>query len=66
MEKKKILITSRSFGKLSDQPLHTLEDAGWEVSFDRDSFDAARFAAEIPDYDAIIIGAHDFPAEVMA
>ena len=66
MEKKKILITSRSFGKLSNQPLKTLEDAGWEVSFDRDTFDAERFAAEIPEYDAIIIGAHDFPKEVMA
>ena len=64
--KKRILITSRSFGKLSDQPLKTLEEAGWEVAFDRDDFDAARFAAEIPDYDAIIIGAHDFPADLMA
>lgn len=64
-ERKKILVTSRSFGKLSDRPLKTLEEAGWDVSFDRDSFDAARFAKEMPEYDAIIIGAHDFPAELM-
>lgn len=66
MEKKKILITSRSFGQISDEPLRILEDAGWEVSMDRESFDMDRFAAEIPAYDALIIGGHKFPAEVMA
>ncbi len=66
MDKKKILITSRSFGSVSDQPLKTLEDAGWEVHFDNQSFDMDRFAAEIPDYDALIISAHPFPKELMA
>lgn len=66
MEKKKILITSRSFGQISDKPLRILEDAGWEVSMDRESFDMDRFAAEIPAYDALIIGGHKFPAEIMA
>ena len=65
MEKKKVLITSRSFGQISDEPLRVLEEAGWEVSMDRDSFDMDRFAAEIPAFDALIIGGHKFPAEVM-
>ena len=29
MEKKKELITSRSFGQISDKPLRVLEEAGW-------------------------------------
>lgn len=65
MPDKRILITSRSFGAVSDEPLRTLEDAGWEVVFDRDSFDAERFASEIVDMDAIIIGGHAFPADLM-
>ena len=65
MDKPKILITSRSFGSVSDGPLKTLEDAGWEVVFDRDSFDAERFASEVVDMDALIIGGHAFPVELM-
>ena len=64
-EKKRILITSRSFGKLSDKPVKTLEEAGWDIVYDRESFDADRFAQEIPGFDAVIIGSHDFSAALM-
>lgn len=65
MEKNRILVTSRSFGTLSEKPVRTLTEAGWEIVMDRDSFDADRFAKEIPEFDALIIGSHKFPAELM-
>lgn len=63
---KKVLITSRSFGKISDEPLNVLKNAGFEVTMKGRDFDQAEFEAIIPDYDALIIGAHEFPEEVMA
>lgn len=62
---KKVLITSRSFGKISDEPLNILENAGFEVTLKGQDFDQAEFEAIIPDYDALIIGAHEFPEDVM-
>ena len=62
---KKVLITSRSFGKISDEPLNILKEAGYEVTLKGKDFDQAEFETMIPDYDALIIGAHEFPEAVM-
>ena len=62
---KKVLITSRSFGKISDEPLNILKDAGFEVTMKGKDFDQAEFEAMIGGYDALIIGAHEFPEAVM-
>lgn len=62
---KKVLITSRSFGKISDEPLNILKEAGYEVTMKGKDFDQAEFEAMIPEYDALIIGAHEFPEAVM-
>ena len=40
---KKVLITSRSFGQLSDQPWDILEDAGFELSFYNDRYEEDEF-----------------------
>lgn len=66
MISQKLLITSRSFGQISDIPLNLLKEAGYDVTFYRDSFDMEKFSAMIPDYDALIIGGHKFPAGLMA
>lgn len=63
---KKVLVTSRSFGKISSEPFEILQEAGYEVILKGKDFDQAEFEAMIPEYDALIIGAHEFPAEVMA
>lgn len=62
---KKVLITSRSFGQISDEPLNILKEAGFEITLKGKDFDQAEFESMIPEYDALIIGAHDFPEEVM-
>ena len=62
---KKVLITSRSFGKISNEPLNVLKNAGFEITLKGQDFNQAEFEAIVPDYDALIIGAHDFPVEVM-
>ena len=62
---KKVLITSRSFGKISNEPLDILTGAGFEVTMKGKDFDQAEFEAMIPDYDDLIIGAHEFPEAVM-
>lgn len=62
---KKVLITSRSFGKISDEPKKVLEDAGFEITFKGTDFDQDEFNRIIPEYDALVIGAHPFPEEVM-
>ena len=59
------MITSRSFGKISSEPLDILTGAGFEVTMKGKDFDQAEFEAMIPEYDALIIGAHEFPEEVM-
>ena len=55
----KVLVTSRSFGQVSDEALDLLRDAGLEVAyllpFDREAFEAA-----LGETDALIIGAHPF------
>ena len=63
---KKVLITSRSFGKISDEPYDILKEAGYEITNIGRDFDQAEFERIVPEFDALIIGAHEFPAEVMA
>lgn len=57
---KKVLITSRSFGKIRDTAPNMLLDAGIEITSLADGFDQAEFNRIIPEFDALIIGAHDF------
>ena len=56
----KVLITSRSFGKIGDSAKKILEDAGIEITNISANFDQAEFERIIPEFDALIIGAHDF------
>ena len=56
----KVLITSRSFGKIGDSAKKVLEDAGIEITNISANFDQAEFERIIPEFDALIIGAHDF------
>ena len=56
----KVLITSRSFGKIGDSAKKILEDAGIEITNISVNFDQAEFERIIPEFDALIIGAHDF------
>ena len=55
---KKVLVTSRSFGSISDEPKRILEDAGFEITFKGKDLKLEEFEAIIPEYDALIIGAH--------
>ena len=61
---KKVLVTSRSFGQISDKAATMLNEAGYEITYmlkyEKDVFESA-----IPDYDALIIGAHPFPPELL-
>ena len=61
----KILITSRSFGKINDEPRRILEAAGFEIDMRGSNFDQEEFERIIPEYDALIIGAHPFPAKLL-
>lgn len=61
----KIMITSRSFGKINDEPRKILEDAGFEIVMKGSDFNQEEFEATIPEYDALIIGAHPFPESVL-
>ena len=63
---KKVMVTSRSFGNASTEPFDILKDAGVEVVNKSVGFDQAEFERTIVDYDALVIGAHPFPPEVMA
>ena len=63
---KKVLITSRSFGKINDEGYRILEAAGYSYLNTGADFDQAAFEEMIPGFDALIIGAHPFPAEVLA
>ena len=56
----KVLITSRSFGKIGDSAKKVLTDAGIEITNISADFDQAHFEKIIPEFDALIIGAHDF------
>ncbi len=62
---KKVLVTSRSFGKVSEEPMRILQDAGFDVTLMGADFDEETFKAAVADYDALIIGAHKFYPEDM-
>ncbi len=61
----RVLVTSRSFGQVGPEALTVLESAGIEMTRMVDDYTDDNFARNIPEYDALIIGAHKFPAEVM-
>ena len=58
---KKVLVTSRSFGKTSDISLEMLKKDGWTVDYMIKDFRQEEFEKAIVDYQALIIGAHPFP-----
>jgi D-3-phosphoglycerate dehydrogenase len=62
---KKVLITSRSFGEVSDEPLKILEDAGFEVDFYNHKFEEIEFNRRLSSCDALIIGAHTLSEEAI-
>ncbi len=62
---RKVLITSRSFGKISDEPEKVLTEAGFDITFKGTDFEQEEFERIIPEFDALVIGAHPFPEEVM-
>lgn len=62
---KKVLITSRSFGKMSDEPMRILEEAGFETIRMGTDFDMEKFETILPDCDALIIGAHPLRPELL-
>lgn len=62
---KKVLITSRSFGSSSDTPFQILKDAHIDYTLMGADFDEEKFKRIIPEYDALIIGAHMFYPEDM-
>jgi len=62
---KKVLVTSRSFGSISSTPVDILENAGLEVVHKGKSFSQEEFERIAPEFDALIIGAHEFPEAVM-
>lgn len=57
---KKILITSRSFGQVSDEPLNILRDNNVSFDFQNGPYNEDEFIKIIGNYDGLIIGAHDF------
>lgn len=59
----KVVITSRSFGQISDAPNRILDEAGIEAIHMGKDFDYAEFAKVIPEADALIIGGHQFLPE---
>lgn len=61
----KIMITSRSFGKINDTPRNILEKAGFEICMKGSDFNQEEFERSIPEFDALIIGAHPFPESVL-
>ena len=62
----KLLITSRSFGQISEEPLELLKKAGYQVDFYNKSFDMQVFRQMILDYHVLIIGGHKFPEDLLA
>lgn len=63
--KHKLLITSRSFGQVSERPVEILRNAGFEIDFFNDEFDINKFNELVPEYEALIIGGHKLPASTL-
>lgn len=57
----KVLVTSRSFGKVGDEAVNLLNDAKIDIDYTT----ANHFDEKIEDYDALIMGAHQFKESVM-
>jgi len=57
---RKVLITSRSFGRIGDSARNLLLNGGFEISNISADFHQEEFERMIPEFDALIIGAHDF------
>ena len=57
----KVLVTSRSFGNISREPIDILEKAGIEYTLMGKDFDQKKFEEALPDYDALIIGVNALP-----
>ncbi|MCL2616259.1 MAG: phosphoglycerate dehydrogenase [Defluviitaleaceae bacterium] len=62
---KRVLITSRSFGQASREPFDILEAAGLSYDMLGVDYTDEAFTTRIADYDALIIGAHQFSQEDM-
>lgn len=65
MPENKVLVTSRSFGSVSNDANQILNGAGCEITNIGSAYDAERFAQILPNMDALIIGAHPLPAELL-
>lgn len=65
MNKRKILITSRSFGATDDTPRKNLEDAGFEPVYYNDGFDEGIFKEKLRDCFGLIIGSHPLTHEAV-
>lgn len=61
----KVLVTSRSFGSIDSTSEEILKQAGCKVILMGKDFEMERFARTVVDCEALIIGAHDFPVELM-
>ena len=61
----KCLVTSRSFGKLSDIPKNILTDNGFEIRYYNDKYEEDGFIEALKDCDALIIGAHEFSEKAL-
>jgi len=56
----KVLVTSRSFGQQSKEPIDILTNFGLSYTLMGADFSEQKFAQEVSQYDALIIGAHPF------
>lgn len=65
MRHKKVLVTSRSFASLENTPRDILEQAGFEVVSIGKSFNQEAFENLLPEFDALIIGAHPLPGPLL-
>ncbi|MCI8610270.1 MAG: phosphoglycerate dehydrogenase [Firmicutes bacterium] len=62
---KTVLITSRSFGQLSDEPRRILEDAGFQLKFYNETYEEEEFCRQLAPCDALIIGAHQLTEKAL-
>lgn len=63
----KILVTSRSFGQVSEEPIKLLEQNNFSIDFKQESglYGEEDFLKVIGEYDAIIVGADHMTAKVI-
>lgn len=62
---KNILITSRSFGQVSDEPLKMLKKEGYNIEFYNTEFNETEFQKNLCNCHALIIGAHPLSEEAI-